>query len=506
VRLGNSTFQGGGIGGAVELLDWNNNLLWRYNYFKDKSHHQHHDIEPLPNGNVLILAWGYRSAAEAKAKGRLLEKDIWPTQIVEVQPVGSSEGIIVWEWHLWDHTMQDVSDTLPNFGIVREHPELLDINVGSGGGAFPGNINGIDWLHCNSVEYIEEHDWILISSKHLHEIFIIDHSTTSEEAAGHTGGNYGKGGDFLYRWGNPQNYRLGTLQNKVFSGQHDAIWIPKTDTSLAQIMVVNNGNNGRVDAWVPPLTAQGKFAIGNNAPFGPVNLAWSIEAGINSPVGCSARRLPNGNTVYCNAKTGVIEEVTVANEKVWKYQNPVTAAGPVEQGIMIGSGGFGGGFGSFRAEKYSRDYLTDTTLDVSPKGKIELNPYESDCVAETNIEPIDTMTIPMDTMVTPIDTMLIDTMTMPMDSMMIDSIIAISIFEQDNFLVDIFPNPIARQLTIKSGKHTFNSYELLGLDGKVISSGKMLEAIEVSNLPNAIYFLKLIDKNKIVVKRFLVQH
>jgi len=54
VRLGQTTFQGGGIGGAVELLDWNNNVIWQFKYHENNSHHQHHDIEPLPNGNVLI--------------------------------------------------------------------------------------------------------------------------------------------------------------------------------------------------------------------------------------------------------------------------------------------------------------------------------------------------------------------------------------------------------------------------------------------------------------------
>jgi len=80
---------------------------------------------------------------------------------------------------LWDRTIQNVSDTLPDFGAISEHPERLDINLGVEGG-FPGAIGGIDWLHCNSVEYIEEYDWIMISSKHMHEIYIIDHSTTTD--------------------------------------------------------------------------------------------------------------------------------------------------------------------------------------------------------------------------------------------------------------------------------------------------------------------------------------
>jgi len=57
IRIGSTNFQGGGIGGGVEIVDWNDNLVWRYEYNENNSHHQHHDIEPLPNGNILILAW-----------------------------------------------------------------------------------------------------------------------------------------------------------------------------------------------------------------------------------------------------------------------------------------------------------------------------------------------------------------------------------------------------------------------------------------------------------------
>jgi len=59
IRIGSTNFQGGGIGGGVEIVDWQGNLVWNYEYYESASHHQHHDIEPLPNGNILILAWGY---------------------------------------------------------------------------------------------------------------------------------------------------------------------------------------------------------------------------------------------------------------------------------------------------------------------------------------------------------------------------------------------------------------------------------------------------------------
>jgi len=101
---------GSGAGGAVEEVTWEGTLVWHYEYHSDE-YLQHHDIESLPNGNVLILAWEYKTRAEAIASGRdpalIQDLKLSPEHIVEVKPQGQSDGEIVWEWHLWDHLIQD---------------------------------------------------------------------------------------------------------------------------------------------------------------------------------------------------------------------------------------------------------------------------------------------------------------------------------------------------------------------------------------------------------------
>ena len=83
-----------------------------------------------------------------------------------------------------------------------------------GGIKIPKKIVENQELIINAEFYNAALDQIMISPRHLSEIYIIDHSTTTAEAAGHTGGTHNKGGDILWRWGNPQVYRQGNSSNQ----------------------------------------------------------------------------------------------------------------------------------------------------------------------------------------------------------------------------------------------------------------------------------------------------
>src|SRR5436305_1921840 len=160
---------------------------------------------------------------------------MWSDKIVEIQPVSSDSGIIVWQWRTWDHLIQDADSTKLNFGVVADHPEDININLGS--------LNNIDadWLHCNGLDYDSAHDEIMVSCHNLDEVFIVDHSTTMAEAATSSGGNSGKGGGILYRWGNPANYGRGELSDQKFYGQHNTTWIRQGLPGAGKILVFNNG-------------------------------------------------------------------------------------------------------------------------------------------------------------------------------------------------------------------------------------------------------------------------
>lgn len=322
----NPTFPAGGIGGRVELIDWNGTVLWSFDYSTD-THCLHHDVEMLPNGNILMIAWDYKTAAEAIEAGRnpdlLPMGHLWPDYIIEVEPTGTSGGNIVWEWHVWDHLIQDYDPTKENYGVVEDHPELIDINYG-------GMLKG-DLTHINGIDYNEEFDQILLSVHTYSEIWVIDHSTTTEEAAGHTGGRYGKGGDLLYRWGNPQAYRRGSAKDQKFFGQHDAQWIEEGCPGEGNILVFNNGWGrpdgaySSVDEIVPPVDSNGTYFLKPGAPYGPKEQFWVYTA--ENPTDfyslniAGAQRLPNGNTLICNGANGIFFEVTLNKKTVWGYTN-----------------------------------------------------------------------------------------------------------------------------------------------------------------------------------------
>ncbi len=317
------SFSGGGAGGRIQLISANDQVVWDFTY-ATSSYQQHHDVCPMPNGNVLLIAWERRSRTEAIAAGRqYISGDMWPTLIVEVEPVGATGGNIVWEWHFWDHLIQDVDPSKPSYGVIADHPELLDINYGS--------VMGGDWVHANAIDYHPELDQIVFSSHYMSEVYIIDHSTTTAEAAGHTGGRSGMGGDLLYRWGNPRVYDRGTTSDQRFYVVHGVNWIDAGLPGAGNLLAFNNGDRpgsssdySSVEEVVPPLNTDGTYTIESGRPYGPSAPTWSFSATtwFYSDHLAGAYRLPNGNTIVAEATSGYMFEVTQAGVIVWEYDYP----------------------------------------------------------------------------------------------------------------------------------------------------------------------------------------
>lgn len=314
-----------GAGGGVEKITWDGTVIWDFRYNTD-GHLSHHDVKSLPNGNVLMIAWETKTYTDIIKAGRNPNydpyQDLLVDHIIEVKPTGPSSGDIVWEWHAWDHLIQDYDSSKDNYGVVEDHPELIDFNFGN---------KKSDWLHTNAVDYNKKLDQIILSVSSFNEIWIIDHSTTTEEAAGHTGGNSGKGGDILYRWGNPQAYRIGDESDRKLFFQHDAQWIDAGYPGEGNILIFNNGagrpstDYSSVDEIIPPVDTAGNYFLEPGFAYGPKEPEWSYTRDTPESFFASylsgAQRLLDGDTLICNGETGEIFEVTPEKITVWEYTN-----------------------------------------------------------------------------------------------------------------------------------------------------------------------------------------
>ncbi|MBN2788810.1 MAG: aryl-sulfate sulfotransferase [Candidatus Delongbacteria bacterium] len=372
---------------GVELITWDGDVIWEY-YYPDALDYQHHDIEPMPNGNVLLLIRDIRLRADLEDAGRdpssISTLRLWIEKIVEIEPTGLNTGNVVWEWQIYDHLIQDFDPAKDNYGVVEDHPELMDVNY------TPTTLR--EWLHANGIDYNSELDQISISLRNINEFWIIDHSTTTAEAAGHTGGNSGKGGDILYRWGNPETYRAQTNNEQKFFEQHDARWIQSGYPGEGNITVFNNGTirpeglYSSVDEIILPVDEYGNYTVpstGNS--FEPVDQTWvytdSNPEDMFSPHISGAHRLQNGNTVICQGDDAHFYEVKPDKTIVWEYISPIDVNGAATQGDVVNP------LTSFRCHKHSLDYPAFTGKDLTPKGYLEINPITFESTQNLPIKP-----------------------------------------------------------------------------------------------------------------------
>lgn len=410
----NATFNRGGRTGVIQRLAKDGTVLWEYELCDDTGS-MHHDIEPLPNGNVLAIAWERVSVEAALALGRdpafVHPNGWWPDRVIEIKPVLPSGGKIVWEWRSRDHLVQDFDATKPDYGIPSERPGRIDVNalsrgesamteeerqaqekqlaemaeLGYGGGDGAGNDDGDgngdgqgnnrdkrersrhpkdDWLHLNSVDYDPAHDLVLLSSPELNEIFVLDHSTTTAEARGSSGGRFGQGGDLLWRWGNPRNYGRGTLHDQQLFFQHQPDWVPPGLPGAGHVTIFNNGLGRRgqpfssIDELVLPFDPERGFARAPDAAFEPARPVWSYSDAEAKRFysffisGC--HRLANGNTFVCAGQQGRLFEVTPAGAIVWEYWN--MAGGELENVFNTGRVNLVKKTAVFRATKLAPDH------------------------------------------------------------------------------------------------------------------------------------------------------
>ena len=463
VYSNNSPINGGGAGGRIEAIRPDQVIDWSIDLSNDTLR-QHHDFEVLPNGNILIIIWELISMEEALSNGRdsslITNTGLWSDYIIEYDPLNDS---IVWEWHSWDHLVQDYDSSKSNYGIISQHSQLFNLNYSSNG-------DHPDWQHLNSIDYNESLDIILICSPFWNEIYFIDHSTTIEESSQHSGGNFEKGGDILWRWGNPFTYGSADSSENLLFGQHDAHWIKNECPDSGKIILFNNGKNrgqnpySTVNIIDQPEFYDGEFLKNASGSYLPNSFNYQYLDTTNtffySKILSSAEQLPNGNILINEGVKGHFFEINQNKNIVWDYVNPVVQDSILTQETTV-PGNTSMFFNAcFKTRKYSPNYSGISILDLKNSGPIEITSYDSSCDLTINV-------------LNPLD-------------------------------INIFPNPAKNQISISTQLPNCE-LEISSIGGKLILKRDFDKNVSVNlnNLINGVYIINVTYNNNRKYAKFV---
>jgi outer membrane protein assembly factor BamB len=257
----------GGIGGELVELDWDGNVLWKY-----EDPYMHHDFHRLPNGNTMVLRWVKTpDDIAAKVKGGVpgteREGVMWADSFREISP----EGKVVWEWLGYEHLDPEADAICPLCWRA-------------------------EWTHSNSCSVTPDGD-VITALLTLNAIVIIDKAT----------------GGFKWRWGadelaHPHN------PNMMDNGN---------------ILVFDNGSH-RPSSPTNPYGMMGFSRVLEVNPK-TNEIVWEFKdetpLRFSACFISGSQRLPNGNTLICDGPSGRFFEVTAEKELVWEYINPIYIMG-----------------------------------------------------------------------------------------------------------------------------------------------------------------------------------
>jgi hypothetical protein len=308
IQLENGPGPFGGIfaNRSIGEMNWNGDVVWRWNGTGQQPVRQNHDWARLPSGNTLIVATRDRSIPS------LSSKPVADQVLQEITP----EGKVVWEWPVADH--------LDEFGFSAEGMKSLRAELADGDKS-PGFLTINDMAPIGPNKWFDAGDQrfnpdnIVIDSRMASFIAIIDR----------------KSGKIVWRIGpdyNPAKLRpvFSTKLPRAVdqtSGQHDAHIIPQGLPGAGNLLVFDNEApsgfppthlsmfHGSRVLEIDPTTKQ---IVWQYTGADSDRALWAFASSFIS----SARRLPNGNTLIDEGMNGRFFQVTPQGEIVWEYVSP----------------------------------------------------------------------------------------------------------------------------------------------------------------------------------------
>jgi hypothetical protein len=313
----------------------------------------------------------------------------------------------------------------------------------------------------NAIDYHPVLDQIVVSVPTFDEIWIIDHSTTTAEAAGHSGGLSGRGGDLMFRWGNPAVYDRGGADAQTLFFQHNVHWVDvHLDAShphFGKLAVFNNriGMDSSQVGILNPLFLDyaWMYGMGADDTFLPEDFDWTYshpdKTQMFSGGLSSVQFLPNGNTLICAGSLGNTLEITETGEVVWEYKVPLRQGNRVAQGEQL----MPNENTTWRVNRYPADYAAFDGRDLSGKGYVELNPDTAFCTLSSGIP------------------------------------------EVPGAKLNVYPNPVSQKLVVTfEGQGDEKEVRLYDKFGRLLLSQSASDGfaeLEASQLPGGIYFVRV---------------
>lgn len=297
-------FSFGGFGGHIKKLSANGSVIWEY-VVNTENEIAHHDATEMPNGNILIMIWERISEEQFSDIGLNPGHDIFTEKLIEVNPETDE---VVWQWRSWEHIVQAIDPGKPSYGMPSEHPNKINIGY--------NNMDHGDWMHANGIFYDSSKDLIYMSVNFYSEVWVIDHSTNIQESPTDQGGQYNRGGDLIYRFGNPVAFGGDSSSRFLFNNHHPSL-VQDTYPGAGNFLIFNNGsNNEQSIAYELSLPS---FSQNMMQTYEAPKSVWSYShPDLYFPRISGMVRLPNGNTLICEGDYGYWE-VTAQGKIAWKY-------------------------------------------------------------------------------------------------------------------------------------------------------------------------------------------
>jgi hypothetical protein len=459
----------GGGGAILEIRDWDNNLIWDFE-MNDSINRLHHDFSVTETGNIIAIAWELKNADECIAAGRdtstLAQGEMWPDWVFEIDPFNDT---IVWEWHAWDHLVQDFDDTKDNFGVIADNPGKIDVNYGREDG-HP------DWMHANALDYNIELKQVMLSVPYFDELWIIDKTTSTAQAATDFGGFGNKGGDLMFRWGNPVTYGAGTAEDRQLFFQHDTHWIDDHlglgHPQYGKIAVFNNrvGSDYSTVNIISPTwdMYDWEYEVNLNGTFDPqqfeVTRTHPDTTALYSTGLSSVQILPNNNMLIMGGRFGYAFELTPDNYVVWEYKTPLRMGAQATQGDTLTVNNNL----TFRMDRYPLDFPAFDGKDLSSKGWLELEPDTTFCDRLVGIDEI---------------------------------------LDESKFVIS--PNPASNKLSVEWYGMMKANIEIYTMDGVLVDKQEAVSGsrtfFDVSNWQKGIYLVSIRTDKKFYSRKLIIQ-